>query len=111
MFLVGGDPLSASKAWDGSLNHRMLEEELDLQLNLLQEHEYHVRPNQFPQVEVPMQELPHLMDNTFSTHDQVQIENAQVANMFTTIEGNTLETVAVCLAIAALCFAPQILNL
>jgi len=42
------------------LEHRLLEEDLDLQLHLLQEHE----TNLFPEVEAPMLELPHHKDHT-----------------------------------------------
>jgi len=53
---VNPSSAGATKAWEDSLEHRLLEEELDLQLAMLRDHDkdkLHPGPGLFPEVEPP----------------------------------------------------------
>lgn len=86
-----------------------MEEDLDLQLHLLQEHLHH-DPKKFPEVEAAMKELPHLKDNTFQQDAEGMIHKAEheLVMAETVLEESVLETMAMCAVVAALIVAPQI---
>jgi hypothetical protein len=106
-----------------ALEHRMLEEDLDLQLHLLkeQDHSFH-NPKLFPDVEPDMQELPHLKDhnvkNDFKDHnpkkDTEQLIHKvehDIVLAETVMEESNLEALALCMTLAALWYLPQLMNL
>jgi hypothetical protein len=113
-FLFGENPVPAKGYSDTlSLEDRLLEEELDLQLGLLQEHEVlQTSRDLFPEVQPPMKELPHLKDETQFSHDEEVIHNGNrvLALDETILEESILETAAICLAIGALWFVPHLLD-
>jgi len=105
---------TATKAWEDSIEHRLVEEELDLQLSMLKDHEKEQHsPDLFPEVESPMTELPHLKDGTEEAHTNEVVHKAEVAlaQAETVMEESTLEAVALCSVIALALFAPTLLNL
>jgi hypothetical protein len=97
-----------------ALEHRMLEEDLDLQLHLLkeQDHSFH-NPNLFPEVEPDMQELPHLKDHTLmkDTEQLVHTVEHNIAMADSVMEESNLEALAVCMTLAAIWYLPQLFDL
>jgi hypothetical protein len=107
-----GEPAPNTKVWDDSLEHRLLEEELDLQLSLLKDEEEMHKASLFPEVEDQMEELPHLKDGTLSAHDQEIIHKAQLelALEESVMEESVLEAAVICGMIALLFVVPQLIN-
>lgn len=107
-----------TKAWEDSIEHRLLEEELELQLNMLKDHEKQEmrkrksQPNLFPEVESPMEELPHLKDDTEEAHTKDVVHKAELALALeeTVMEESVLEAAAMCGAIALMVLVPHLLN-
>jgi hypothetical protein len=128
-FMFGTAAASASKASDNtvasldtlreleeSLEHRLLEEELDLQLSMLRDENDFLKsgnPNLFPEVEEPMEELPHLKDHTHTGDEKKAIETAELALALeeTVLEESNLEAIALCACIAAVLLFPTLLHL
>jgi len=81
----------------------MLEEELSLQLSLLKKET--PPATLFPEVEDPMEQLPHLKDGTVAANLRGQ-ERQFV--MDTLIEEEVLESFAICGLIAMIMFAPNL---
>jgi hypothetical protein len=118
----GGEPVAAAattldtaRELEDSLEHRLLEEELDLQLSMLRDaNEVHLEngPNLFPEVEEPMAELPHLKDHTSFQHDKEVVEAAEVIEALeeTVLEESNLEAIVVCACIGALLLFPHLLQ-
>jgi hypothetical protein len=94
-----------------ALEHRMLEEDLDLQLHLLKEQTLR-NPKLFPELEPDMKELPHLKDNTLKKDTEMMVHKAEheLAMAETILEESVLEGVAVCMVLAALWFTPALAN-
>jgi hypothetical protein len=110
-FMFGGE---GNMPKPQALEHRMLEEDLDLQLHLLkeQDHSFH-NPKLFPDVEPDMQELPHLKDHT-PKKDTEQLVHSMEHNMAmveTVMEESNLEALAVCMTLAVIWYLPQLFNL
>jgi hypothetical protein len=110
-FMFGGE---GNMPKPQALEHRMLEEDLDLQLHLLkeQDHSYH-NPKLFPDVEPDMQELPHLKDHT-PKKDTEQLVHTMEHNMAmaeTVMEESNLEALAVCMTLAVIWYLPQLFDL
>lgn len=108
-----GTAASETQAWEESLDHRLLEEELDLQLSMLKDHQDANKDSSlFPEVEAPMEELPHLKDQALAskTEDLVHQAEATLAMEETVLEESTLEGTAICGLIALIAFAPNILH-
>ena len=103
---------------EDALQHRFLEEELELQLGLLQDHDSNNEQHSTlfpPEIDsaVAMQELPHLTDTTDSLEVQKTIRNAERELIFeeTFLEEGILETLAMCLTVAFLVLLPQLLHI
>lgn len=108
--------LDTIRELEESLEHRLLEEELDLQLSMLRDQNDFVlsgNPNLFPEVEEPMQELPHLKDHTHSDDEKKAVEKAELALALeeTVLEESNLEAIALCACIAAVLLFPTLLHL
>lgn len=112
----------STPASNDMFEHRILEEELELQLNLLQT----ATPDSsfFPKDEDEMVALPHLKgdnlekskhnpvlqkaeDFVHSAEDFVHTAEVVALEQESRIDGETMEATAICLVIAALVFAPQ----
>ena len=97
-----------------ALEHRMLEEDLDLQLHLLKEQDHSIHnPKLFPDVEPDMQELPHLKDHN-PKKDAKQLVHKVEHDMVLTdpvMEESNLEAIALCMTLAAIWYLPQLLDL
>jgi hypothetical protein len=109
-FLLSDEEKQPRAPIDDSLEHHVLEEELDLQLAMLKHEESKAGLSiLFPEVEEPMDELPHLKDNTVSKHNADVVHKAEesLAMAETVLEENVLETIAVCGAIVLVWFAPH----
>lgn len=113
--MLGGSAMT-EPAEDG-LEHRLLEEELDLQLAILKEH----TPDAsfFPNDE-ENKVLPHLKDNAEKTkppqEDDVGFFHKPTPSELLAIEEsvleeNVLEPLIICLVIVGLAFIPQLMNL
>lgn len=105
------------------IEHRVIEEELELQLNLLQEE--HRLANQevelFPQEMIT--DLPQLLEHATAEHKEPiteklrheaehvihEAEHQLIVQEYTMGEAN-LETFAMCLAVAGVIMLPQLLN-
>ena len=97
---------------------RLLEQELDLQLALLQKDLKEASPEaklfpedtmtKFPEVEEPMVELPHLKDGTLSAKGVQEKQLFIVEEAF--FEENVLETIAFCSILAMIMLAPQLIS-
>lgn len=110
-FVAGGTAMTEVK--EDALEHRLLEEELDLQLSLLEEHV--PDPTLFPQVveEVgTMEPLPHLKDHTPTAEavEKVHEQQLTMALEESVLEESNLEAATICLAIGALFVLPQLLH-
>ena len=118
----GGGYGSLAFSVDGgtTVEDRLLEEELDLQLQLLKEHQASPDVSLFPVDPVEDQALPHLHDsndateeNTNAEHDKGFFHKPTPEEIFvleeTVMEENLLEPIAMCLAIVGLALLPQFL--
>lgn len=103
-----------------ALEHRMLEEDLDLQLHLLKEQEHAVHnPNLFPDVEPAMQELPHLKNHNVKKDHNVMKDTEQLVHKLEhdmvladpVMEESNLEAIALCVTLAAIWYLPQLMDL
>ena len=112
------------------MEHLVLEEELELQLNLLRDEiESTSTTNEaelFPQVEEPMTELPHLKDKQVKESHTLEEDTAEVIHVVEDVlhhmehsvalqepalmEESNLETLAMCAVILALALVPEILH-
>lgn len=110
--MVGEPSSETGRVLEESLEHRLLEEELDLQLAMLKDHEEMTFSTLFPEVEAPMEELPHLKDNTKYAHDKEAIHKAELALALeeTVLEESVLEAAALCAVVALMILVPQILH-
>jgi hypothetical protein len=89
-----------------AFQHKLMEDELELQLNLLQRAT--PAPTLFPEVEDQMAELPHLKDGTPSAKAQAIIEDSKnLAVVEELIEDGMMESLAICAMIGLLVLAPQ----
>ncbi|CAB9496194.1 expressed unknown protein [Seminavis robusta] len=103
--------VSAEKAAE----QRLIEQELDLQLSLLKKDLEEATPEQslfpdmtmFPDVEEPIEELPHLKDNTMAAKGVADQKLFIFEEAF--LEENVLETLAFCAVLALVMVAPQII--
>lgn len=97
-----------------ALEHRMLEEDLDLQLHLLKEQDSMHNPKLFPDVETEdMQELPHLKDHN-PKKDAEQLVHKVEHDMVLAdpvMEESNLEAIALCVTLAAIWYLPQLMDL
>lgn len=100
--------------WD----HRILEEELELQLNLLQTET--PDPSLFPEDEDEMAVLPHLKDGAkkkkenpvlHKAEDLVHEAEVMAIGKESLLDEETMETMVICLAIAGLIFLPQLFHI
>jgi hypothetical protein len=100
--LVFGD---TAGALDDIFQEHLLEEELTMQLNLLQDE---MPPAYlFPEVEDPMEELPHLKDGTVAA----RVKEDETAHYFEELaEEGVLESLAICGLIGMLMLAPALLQ-
>jgi hypothetical protein len=98
------------------IEHRIIEEELEVQLNLLeQEHELAMQETQlFP--EEMTDELPHLREHAEAEHAEPmasrilhKAEN-ELAKQETLLGEDTLETMAMCAVVMGLVMLPQFIN-
>ena len=108
--------LETIRELEESLEHRLLEEELDLQLSMLRDQNDLLQsgnPNLFPEVEEPMEELPHLKDRTHYDEEKKALEKAELALALeeTVLEESNLEAIALCACIAAVLLFPTLLHL
>lgn len=92
------------------MEHFVVEEELELQLNLLGEAT--PNPTLFPEVEDEMEELPHLKDNTFGhrVEDAVHKAEHNLALQETILEESNLETLVICSVLMALALGSVFFN-
>lgn len=118
----GGDQQHTTKE---AMEHLVLEEELELQLNLLKDDIKHSNPSTlFPQVEEPMAELPHLKDASNNNDEDVihavehavedafhHIEHTVAMQEPALLEETNLETIAMCAVVLALALIPEMLQL
>jgi hypothetical protein len=88
---------------------RLMEEELNLQLNLLKKENKEATHKRelFPEVEEPMAELPHLKDGTMMAKAVEQKNIFMLEESF--FEENVIETIAFCSILAFLMISPQLL--
>ena len=93
------------------MEHLIMEEELELQLNLLKAET--PDPSLFPEVEEKMAELPHLKDDTVSKKAEDFVHQAELVALEqeSILDEETLEAAAICLVIAGLLFLPQLVHL
>lgn len=112
--LFGGVDLQHESSTE--MEHRIIEEELELQLNLLEkEHDMAQQEvNLFP--EDMITELPHLYEHVHADHTEPipsrllhQAEH-QLIQQESTMGEDTLETLAMCAVVLGLVFLPQLLN-
>jgi hypothetical protein len=109
--MFGGSAMT-EPAEDG-LEHRLLEEELELQLALLKEH----TPNAslFPDDEEENKVLPHLKDTVAKQEDVGMFHKPTPSEILaieeTVLEENILEPLMICLVIVGLGLVPQLLHL
>ena len=125
----GGDQQHTTKE---AMEHLVLEEELELQLNLLRdeiESSSTSTTNEaelFPQVEEPMTELPHFKDKQVKESHTLEEDAAEVIHAVEDVlhhmehsvalqepalmEESNLETLAMCAVILALALVPEILH-
>ena len=106
-----------TKPAEDAFEHRLLEEELELQLALLKEH----TPDAllFPDDDVENKALPHLKDSVANKprqeEDVVGIFHKPTPSEIlaieeTVLEENILEPLMICLVIVGLAFIPQLVN-
>jgi hypothetical protein len=96
-----------------ALEHRMLEEDLDLQLHLLKEQDHTMHnPKLFPDVEPDMQELPHLKDHnpTSDTEQLVHTVEHDMVLADPVMEESNLEAIALCMTLATIWYLPQVID-
>ena len=96
----------STNAPEEALESRVLEDELQMQLNLLQEET--PKPYLFPEVEEPMIELPHLKEDTAAAL-KVK-EGAQTHVLEEMMEDGFFDSLAICAIIGMLMFTPQLLK-
>lgn len=114
-FMFGSDNIVASEE---ALNQLVIEEELDMQLHLLQQNT--PAPSLFSGVETEMPELPHLkpearkemntnIDDLFHKAEGI-VKKAEIkaVEQEAAFDEESLEAVAICLAIAGLVFTPHL---
>jgi hypothetical protein len=114
-FMFGGE---GNMPKPQALEHRMLEEDLDLQLHLLKEQDHSMHnPKLFPDVEPGMQELPHLKDHNPSIihpkKDTEQLVHKVEHDMVLAdpvMEESNLEAIALCMTLAAIWYLPQLID-
>ena len=85
---------------------RILEEELQLQLNLLQEEK--PKAYLFPEVEEPMIELPHLKEDTAAALKVKELSQNHVLEEM--MEDGFFDSLAICGLIGFLMLTPQLLQ-
>ena len=93
-----------------SLEHLVLEEELEAQLKMLKAET--PDPNLFPEVEDDMEQLPHLKDDTLSKKAQKVVHDAELMALEqeSVMDEETMETVMICSVIAGLVLLPQLFH-
>jgi hypothetical protein len=121
-FAMGGSGMTEPS--EDALEHRMLEEELQLQLDLLKDHT--PDPSLFPDDKEELEALPHLKDQAHvhmkNTGEVVEDADDPIYHLThptpeevlvleeTVLEESNLEPLMVCLAIGALMLLPQLLQ-
>lgn len=113
---MGGSAMTQAK--EDALEHLVLEEELELQLNLLKEHTPDT--SLFPDDEDAIKAMPQLKDTTPTKEQQLREEEQGLFHKplpseilefeETVLEENLLEPFLICVAIAAFAVLPQLLN-
>ena len=102
-----------TKAAEDTLDHRLLEEELELQLGLLKEHTPDA--SLFPDDETENKALPHLKDTVADPKDQGIFHKPTPSEILAleevVLEENILEPLMICMVIVALTAMPQLINL
>ena len=98
-----------TQAKEDALEHLVLEEELELQLNLLKDHRS--KASVFPNDE----EIKFMPPSTENTHEEQGFFHKPSPSEIlefeeTVLEENLLEPFLICLAIAAFALVPQFLN-
>lgn len=83
----------------------LLEEELENQLALLKKEK--PKATLFPEVEDPMEQLPHLKDGTMAAIGAQEQKLFMLEEAF--LEENVAETIAFCTILAILMIAPQLI--
>lgn len=99
----GGSASNSNPAGDGFLQHRVLEEELDLQLSLLNANDS-LRNSLFP----PEQDMTMATTTTASDDCEQQQQYSVGAKLIR--DQMSLEATGLCLAILTLWFVPQLLS-
>ena len=113
-----------------AMEHLVLEEELELQLDLLMneiEKPETENDNVFSEVEAEMDELPHLKDASLEENEDVlhavedaihqmentvhQMENTVAMQEPAFLEENNLEALAICLVVLALAVSPELVRM
>ena len=103
-FMFGGSASDSNPAGDSFLQHRVLEEELDLQLSLLNANDS-LRNSLFP----PEQDMT--MTAITTTSDDCEPQQQQYSMGAKLIRDQmSLEAMGLCLAILTLWFVPQLLS-
>jgi hypothetical protein len=110
-FMFGGE---GNMPKPQALEHRMLEEDLDLQLHLLKEQDHSMHnPKLFPDVEPDMKELPHLKDHNLKKDTEQLLHKVEHDMVLAdpVMEESNLEGIALCVTLAAIWYLPQLMNL